>query len=504
MNDNRDIKDILREIERKRMEESGDTPGSAIPDPEPEIAASEPETASQQDGASDAEESRIPETNETPEQPVSHSREDIQPEYENAPMTHRQEYAPRSGMNAAGNRPSGNRPPVSPDGRPVHKKSTHKKKKKRRRMSNRLPGVFLLLTLIFGSSIILSLVIIGYGKDMLGIGKSEENHVIIIEEGSTVEQVSMQLWDEGVIKSPKAFQLFSRLRKSDFGYIPGEHFVRPNMAYETIITELTEIKAAERGESREVTFPEGMNIFDAANIIEEEGICSASDFLFYFNSGGYGLDFEQYVPTDYTLKFKKMEGYLFPDTYIFYQNSEPDQVCQKIYFNFDQKMTSERYDKMKQLNLTLDQLITFASIVQLEAGRTEDMEDIASVFWNRIENPDEFGTSGRLESDPTLNYANKVIRPNMEYFDKAIVDAYNTMITPGLPPGAICNPGTAAIDAVLAHKSTNFYFFNANINTKVTYFAENYDQHLENLQKVEDEYAEAARLAAEAAAAEGN
>ncbi|MDE6102809.1 MAG: endolytic transglycosylase MltG, partial [Ruminococcus sp.] len=284
---------------------------------------------------------------------------------------------------------------------PVRSEVPKKKKKKRKKKRSRLPGVIILTTFIFAVSVCLSLVIIAFGRDMLGIGKSENTHLIVIPEGATTEEISILLKDEGIIKSPECFQLFSRLRKSDSLYIAGEHFVRPNMAYETIINELTSMDEEKEQETIEVTFPEGSTLFESAYILEDNGVCSADDFIFYFNSGGLGFDFENKLPTDASLKFYRMEGYLFPDTYFFYENMSPEQVCQKIYLNFDNKMTDERYARMESLGLSLDQLITFASIVQKEAANTDTMTLVASVFWNRLRNSAHLPL---LQSDPTSNY----------------------------------------------------------------------------------------------------
>ena len=381
------------------------------------------------------------------------------------------------------------------------KGSAKKKKKKKKKRHSRVPGILILTVFIFAVSICLSMVIIAFGKDMLGIGKSESTKLVVIPEGANTEEISLMLKDEGVIKSPEFFQLFSRLRKSDSLYIPGEHFVRPNMAYETIIDELTSIKE-EKQETVEVTFPEGTTLYDAAQILQEEGVCTAEDFIFNFNAGGFGFDFESRLPTDTTLKFWRMEGYLFPDTYFFYQNMDPEQVCQKIYFNFDSKMTPERYAKMEQLGLSLDQLVTFASIVQKEASNTDTMTMVASVFWNRLRNPES--VAGKLQSDPTKNYVENVIRKNMDVTEisssKAIMDAYDTYESTGLPPGAICNPGIEAIDAVLEDFKSDYFYFIANINTGQTYFAETLEEHEENQAKVEQQYADEALEAEE----EGN
>lgn len=371
-----------------------------------------------------------------------------------------------------------------------------RKKKKRKKRRSRLPGIIILTTFIFAVSVCLSLVIIAFGRDMLGIGKSENTHLIVVPEGATTAEIATILKDEGIIKSPECFQLFSRLRKSDSLYIAGEHFVRPNMAYETIINELTTIED-ETKETIEVTFPEGSTLFEAAQILEENNICSADDFIFYFNSGGLGFEFENRLPTDTSLKFYKMEGYLFPDTYFFYEDMEPEQICQKIYLNFDNKMTDERYARMESLGLSLDQLITFASIVQKEAANTDTMTLVASVFWNRLRNPDIFPL---LQSDPTSNYA-EFIKSKMDVYDKTVIDAYDTYVGPGLPPGAICNPGIEAIDAVLEAFESNYFFFIANIYTGQTYFSETLEEHNAYQEMVEqqvDEYiasSEAAEMA---------
>ena len=461
-NDNKDlVNDILKELESKN-----DAPAPA-PEPEAPAPAKLP-----------AEES-APAPQEIPE-----------PQQPEAPQ--RQAPAHPQGQ------PQGQQP--MRQGAPLRNgQPPHKKKRKKKKQRNRLPGVLILTTFIFGLSIVLSMVIIGYGKDMLGIGKSDRTQLMVVPEGATTDDIANMLKNEGIIKSPKAFKLFSRLRKADGLYIPGEHFVRPNMAYETIIKELTSEQVEEQGETVEVTFPEGITLMDAAKKLEENNICSADDFIFYFNSGGYGFEFEEKLPLNTSLKFQRMEGYVFPDTYFFYEGMDPEQVCQKIYLNFDSKMTPERYARMEELGYSLDQIITFASIVQKEAATQDVMIKVASVFWNRLEDPEMF--NGLLQSDTTTNYAEDVIKPNMEVLDMTIANSYDTYKSAGLPPGAICNPGLAAIDAVLEKFESDDYFFVANINTKITYFAKTNEEHEANVAMVEQQYADEA-AAAEAAAAE--
>ena len=366
----------------------------------------------------------------------------------------------------------------SPYNRPFKKK---KKKKKR----SRLPGVLILTTFIFAVSICLSMVIIAFGKDMLGIGKSDTAKTITISEGVTTEQIAQMLKDEGIIRSPKFFMLFSRFRKSDDLYIPGEYLIRPNMAYETIINKFT-TNESENKESVPITFKEGCTIYDAAEILEKEGICNADDFIFTFNSETFGLEFEKYLPTDFTGRYMRKEGYLFPDTYFFYKEMEPVDVCQKIYINFNKRMKElDIYNKLNQLDATLDEVIILASIVQKEAANTEDMKKIASVFWNRLASPD----FPKLESDPTKNYAYDVLKPHMDVVNKTMLESYDTYTGNGLPPGAISNPGIDAIDAVINPAQTDYYFFRAHLKLGKTLFAKTNEEHENNKIILDQEYA---------------
>lgn len=381
------------------------------------------------------------------------------------------------------------RPPYDEKHTKAHDKDNSQvKKKKHRKKRSRLPGVLILTTFIFAVSICLSLVIIAYGKDMLGIGKSDTTHLIVIPEGATTEEIASMLESDGIIKSPEFFKLFSKLSNSDSKYIAGEHFIRPNMAYETIIQELTSLES-ETTQSVEVTFPEGITLYDAAVLLEENNVCSIDDFLFYFNAGDLGFEFEEKLSPRTSLRFYQMEGFLFPDTYYFYEDMDPKQVCQKIYLNFNNKMNDERYLKMENLNLDLDDLITFASIVQKEAATKESMTMVASVFWNRLNHSDQFPL---LQSDPTRLYAENVIKPHMEVYDQVIIDAYNTYVSTGLPPGPICNPGIEAIDAVLEAFESDYYYFIANVETGQTYFSATLEEHEAYQDMIEQQLEESA------------
>lgn len=356
-------------------------------------------------------------------------------------------------------------------------------KKKRRRVSGRLPLVLIVTTVIFTVAISLSILIISVGRDMLAIGKSDDIKIVTIPEGSNTEDVAQLLYDEGIIKIPKAFVFISKLGDSDTKYIAGEHELSPSYAYETIINELTTDKSLEK-ETVDVTFVEGCDLISAGKQLEEAGVCEAERFVYYFNAGDYGFEFENYLPASTASKFNRMEGYLFPDTYTFYVDTDPEVVCQKIYKNFNEKFKPEYYTQMKKMNMTLDEVVTLASIVQAESPDVETMKKVASVFENRLANPEEYP---KLQSDPTTYYVEEVIKPNIEIPSEAIFEAYDTYQCNGIPPGAIGNPGTDAIEAVLYPADTDYYFFYANIDTGETFFAETDEGHEANKEMVSEQ-----------------
>ena len=369
------------------------------------------------------------------------------------------------------------------------REAKRRKKRRRNKSVGRVYGVLIMLTIIIVTSIALSVSIIAVGKDMLGIEGTETLHPFTIPEGATTAEIAEDLYEAGIIKYPKAFVYFSRLSDADAGYKAGEHEVSSAMAYEALISELSGL-ATEELVTVDVMFPEGTSLYDAARKLEDAGVCESQKFIYNFNRANYGYEFEEYLPkTQSKLKFAKMEGYLFPDTYTFYEGMEPADVCRKIYMNFNKKITDEHYKRMEELGISLDEMITLASIVQAEAANKSVMKDVASVFWNRLNDPANFT---RLQSDPTTKYVEKVIKPNIDLEDELIYEAYDTYICTGLPAGAIGNPGMDAIEAVLYPNETNYYYFYANVDTGVTYFATTLEEHYANEEMIKQQQAEAA------------
>lgn len=358
----------------------------------------------------------------------------------------------------------------------VTSKAPPRRRKKRVRKANYSAyGGIVLATLVLCCSIIISLFVIVVGRDFLGIDTNNNKFTLYIPSNYSVNQIAELLTENGIIEYPEVFIRFARLKIGNDGIIyPGDIDVMPSMSYADIIDSL--MVSREAHETVTVTIIEGMTIDDAAKLLEENGVCSADDFIFTFNTSLFGFEFENYVSSS-SLKFYKFEGYLFPDTYEFYVGDSAYNIVKKIKERTNEMLNAAVIDRCKELGYTLDQIVTLASILQLESGVKSDMVNIAGVFYNRLHNPGEFP---RLQSDTTYRYIENVIKANSTIAYQEMYDAYDTYICTGLPVGAICNPGADAIQAALYPAENNYYYFCSNLETREFYYAVTYEEHLAN------------------------
>jgi len=227
-----------------------------------------------------------------------------------------------------------------------------------------------------------------------------------------------------------------------------------------------------------LTFHEGMTLNDIANVLDYRGVVARDVFIQHLNTAELDYEFIHNLPSDEAhLRFHRLEGYIFPDTYDFYVPERVDSVVRKFLDNFDRRLTSDMYRRMDDLGMTLDEVIILASIIQREADTPGNMRRVSSVFHNRLNNPNMFP---RLEADVTIKYVENDIRDYLDEINQEMFDAYNTYVRVGLPVGPIANPGLEAIMAALYPAETNFFFFITDHNMEF-HFAETLWQHEENI-----------------------
>ena len=350
------------------------------------------------------------------------------------------------------------------------------RRRKKKSSAGRLIFALVMVTLVISVAVLGAVFVIKTAKEILGLNRSTVEYAIEIPSDSGTEAIANILAQEHIIEEPMLFRIVSKIKGADGTYIAGIHKLSPNMTYGDIIEELQKESINPR-EFVDITFPEGIRLIDAAKKLEEAGVCNADEFIQAINSTTFGFDFEKEVKAS-AQKFYKMEGYFFPDTYQFYLDEDPKNVVKKVFKNFDHNVTPNHLGRMEDIGMSLNEVITLASIVQAEAGNVRDMKLVASVFHNRLNAPDEFPL---LQSDPTSKYVREVIEPNLEIYSKTICEAYDTYKGGGLPPGPICNPGIDAIEAVLYPRETNYYFFCSDLETGEFFYAETLDEHEANL-----------------------
>ena len=224
-----------------------------------------------------------------------------------------------------------------------------------------------------------------------------------------------------------------------------------------------------------VTLREGLTVPEMAAILEEKGVCSAADFITAVQTINYNYDFLKDIPTDDGRAYR-LEGYLFPDTYEFYVDSKATNVVLRMLLNL-KKRTADLLPQIEAMGWTMDQAVTFASMIQGEADTTTNMAKVSRVLHNRLDPGSGFT---QLQLCSTRDYVNHL--PQDAGFDlEALKQAYNTYYREGLPIGAINNPGLDALTAAL-NPSTDptimqCYYFATNYQTGITYFSKTYAEH---------------------------
>lgn len=364
-------------------------------------------------------------------------------------------------------------------------KNDKKKRKKKIQVNNSIFTGLIVTVVVLVISVSLAFFGISLGLEYLGINKSDTIIKLNIKEGSNTNDIAQQLEDAGIIDNQFLFKVIVNLKNAGSLMKPGDIELKPSSSYADKIDALMEQRQS--FETVSVVIPEGTDLLTAAKLLEQKGVISDYQELIYtFNHEKFGYDFESVIDNQGN-KFYSMEGYFYPDTYNFYLDDSCYNVVKKVREHFNSKLTSSMKQTIQKNGMTIDQVITLASIVQAEAGSVKDMPKVASVFLNRLNDSANFP---RLESDATDDYYNDVIqveaKNSKSYTESEIKDfkdIYDTYVANGLPAGPICNPGIDAINAVLNPEKTDYLYFCSNLKTKKTYFAKTLAKHKKNLKK---------------------
>lgn len=284
-----------------------------------------------------------------------------------------------------------------------------------------------------------------------------------ISKGSGVLAIGEELEKAGIIRSAQLFRLYARMQENTDSLQYGTFDLTSDMSYDKILTILRE--ATEYRQTMRVTFPEGKTAVQYAQIMEEAGLCTAEEFLKAANEQEYSQFNFWAKREENPNQFMRAEGYLFPDTYEFFVGDDPYNMVAKLYGEFDKKITDEMYARMEELNMTLSEVITLASLVQEEAGN-EYSKTVSAVFHNRLNNEMTLGSNvaWNKEMPDDNNYLYDTLAGpygfgSWDAIPEEMREAYDTYDHLGLPAGPVSNPGLLAIEAALWPEEECEYFY---------------------------------------------
>lgn len=319
-------------------------------------------------------------------------------------------------------------------------------KKRRQQLFNR---TFLYAMMVIVASLLLAVYALHVANDALALMKPSSDLSVKIEKGSTVGRIARELKDAGLIEYRWAFVLFAKVTGNADSFQYGTYVLNTDMDYLELVTNLQ--KTASFRATVTVMIPEGAELREIIATLDEKNVCSAEELWDAVENHPFDYDFLQNLPE----RENRLEGYLFPDTYEFFEQSDAVTVLTKFLDNFEVKFSQELRDRAQEIGMSIDEVVTLASIIEREAASDEDRATVSSVFHNRL-NSTQYPL---LQSCATVQYVLQERKPVLTYDDIKIDSPYNTYLYEGLPIGPIASPGLASIKAALYPETTDYYFF---------------------------------------------
>ena len=264
---------------------------------------------------------------------------------------------------------------------------------------------------------------------------------IAIPRGMTFKEVAHLLGDEGIIRGIWPFILWGKLSGAFPKIKAGEYELSSAMTPLQVLDTLTKGKVKQH----KASIPEGYTVSQIAEILESKGITNKEVFLEKCFSPQYS--------SSLGIEADSLEGYLFPDSYLFSKYLEPENVIETMVSRFRRIYTPQYSERAKELGFSDHEILTLASMIEKEAAIPRERFLVSGVYHNRLKR------NMRLYSCPTVIYAIKNFDGNLTKRDLERYTPYNTYLIRGLPPGPICNPGKEAIVAALYPATTEYLYF---------------------------------------------
>ncbi|MCX7770199.1 MAG: endolytic transglycosylase MltG [Proteobacteria bacterium] len=294
-----------------------------------------------------------------------------------------------------------------------------------------------------------------YIKSPLGL---EEDKLFEVKKGETGIQIINNLSNEGIIKNKFLFRIMVKIKGGDKRIIPGFYLARKNESPESFWSRLLQGDV----EKYKLVIPEGYNIYQIAQVVENVKLGSAKRFLELVKDKKFIASLGYDLPS--------LEGYLFPSTYYFMPKTKEEDVIKEMFNKTFEVLYKEIGIPEKMPKKEIHKILTYASMIEKEAKVKEEMPLISAVFHNRIRK------GMKLQCDPTVIYGLKNFNGDLTKKDLYSKHPYNTYLYYGLPPTPIANPSKEAIIAAYKPAQVDYlYFVSRNDGTHI--FSKSLKEH---------------------------
>lgn len=337
--------------------------------------------------------------------------------------------------------------------------------------------------------------------DVLAFGKKDQVVTITIDDDDTLDDVTDKLKDAGLIRYPGVFKLYADLTDvvEENAISPGTYDLNTMYDYNALVDSMHAYSPAR--EVVEVMIPEGYSCAQIFALLEEKGVCTAAELEAYAATG----ELDEYWFLEGAERGDKycLEGYLFPDTYKFYTNDDPERVLEKFLDDFDYRFTDLMKERITELNnhlteimagngyseeqiqeklITIRDVVIIASLIEKESADESESYKISSVIYNRLY---DWSYPPFLNIDAALVYALNG-KDVLTEEDKQLDSPYNTYLYQGLVPGPIANPGLNSLNAALVPEDTDYYYYALDPDINKHHFSSTQSEHDNFLASLED------------------
>jgi len=311
---------------------------------------------------------------------------------------------------------------------------------------------------------------------------------VVIPSSSSASKIAHILYtargenEPGLIPSTAAFKVYVDFVGKANKMQAGTYILSRNMSLKQIVDIICEGNPPKA--TVKFTVPEGYTIMDIARVLQEKGLLDNEQSLFEACKDDKAFETFGFIDDIVKNGDKRryyLEGYLFPDTYEAFEDASVDSILIRMLNRFNEIYSDEYIARAEELGMTMDEVVTLASLIEREAQMPEDFAKVSAVFHNRL------SRDMQLQSCASLSYVLNVKKYTFTEAELSTESPYNTYRHAGLPVGPICNPGKAAIEAALypnAEYVEGEYLYFCNGNLKVStelVFAKTYEEHQANV-----------------------